>query len=108
MGRLKELQIVARSCGSDEIIDILTNESIISDVRRAYGRYIFYPTDVLTHRSVLSYRVKKILAENGILWSGDPLDVNVTRILMQVREQVARGISDLKYGQPISLPDVSP
>ena len=95
MGKLKQLQTVARFCGSEEIIDFLTNVSIIADVRRAYGRYIFNPTDIITHRSVLSYRIKKILEENGILWSGDPLDVNVTRILMQVREHIVRRTLDL-------------
>jgi hypothetical protein len=108
MGQLKELQIIVKPCGSDDIIDILTNESVFSDIQRAYGKYIFNPAEVLTHRSLLSYKIKKILERKGVLWSGDPMDVNVTRILMQVREHVARQSSDLIHEQPMSLPDVSP
>ena len=80
---MKELQVFANSCGNEEIIGILTDESVLSEARRAYGNYIFSPTEVLTHRSVLSYRIKKILEKKGISRSGDPMDVNVTRILIQ-------------------------
>ncbi len=95
---LNKLQVVAQTCGNDEIIDFLTSESVISDVRRAYGRYIFNPNDVITHRFVLSYRIKKILEKNGVLWSGDPLEVNVTRTLVQICEHVARETSGSKCG----------
>lgn len=108
MGQLKELQVFANSCGDQEIIELLASESIVSDTRRAYGKYIFHPTEVLTHRSVLAYRVKKILEKNGIVWSGDPMDVGVTRILMQVRENVAKQSTDAKRDLPVSLRDLSP
>jgi hypothetical protein len=108
MRHLKELQIFVKVCENEEIVKILTNESMISDTRRAFGNYLFSPTEVITHRSVLSYRIKKILHRNGILWSGDPMDVNVTRILMQVRKHIAPQSTGSKNGLPVCLPDASP
>jgi hypothetical protein len=108
MSKLKELQVIAKSCGSNKIFNVLTDESILPDIRHAYGRYIFDPSEVLAHRSMLSYRINKILRKKGILWSADPLDVSVTRILVQVSEHVARQSSNSKCRQPVTLPDVSP
>ena len=107
MRSLKNLQIVAKTSGNDEIMEFLTNESVLADVRQACGKYIYNPNEVLTHRSVLSYKVKKILEKNGILWNGDPMDVSVTRVLMKVREHVARRATVLESGQPVTLPPVS-
>ena len=87
MRHLKELQVFVKVYDNEEIIRILTSESMLSDTRRAFGNYLFSPTEALTHRSVLSYRIKKILERKGIFWSGDPMDVNVTRILMQVLDR---------------------
>lgn len=84
---MKKLQLVIKSC-DEEIIDLLTSEFVISNVVLAYGQYIYDLNDVIAHRSTISYKLRKILKENGIFWEGDPFDVTATGLLMEVRDRI--------------------
>ncbi len=77
------------------MVDALMEDTFFSSIRLALGRHLYDPDEVITHRSILSYRISRILPSKEIPWPTDSSAISDTEILLMIR----KGVLDRHHGR---------